>query len=92
MSLEIKEKATIHRQLQISVGGVEVVNVSADVNMDNPCTIEGLTPYIQDYALYEQHLDAIAPELVEFNKTVFADKNRLKEEIKQGEIKQNENN
>ena len=91
MSLEIKEKATVHRQLQISVNGVDVVNVSADVNIDNPCAIEGLTPYIQDYALYEQHLDEITPKLVDFSKTAFADKNRLKEEIKQGE-KQNEDN
>lgn len=85
MSLEIKEKVTIHREKVFSVNGIDVVTVSADINMDAPCTVEGLNPYVQNYDLYEQHQDEIIPKLVEFNKTVFADKNRLKGE------QQNEN-
>lgn len=82
MPLEIKEKASINRLKQFTVDGVDVACVSADINLDAPCAVSGLSPCIQDYDLYEQYQDEIAAELNEFNKVVFADKNRLKGELK----------
>lgn len=82
MPLEIKENAVINRVKQFSVDGTDVACVSADINLDAPCSVSGLSPCIQDYELYEQYQDEIAAELIEFNKVVFADKNRLKGEQK----------